>query len=213
MNQSDFLSQLTHGFQEVVDSFPMMLMIITALWAFNLFNWILLKSCLSRFGVIPRTKRGLIGIPISFLFHANFNHLFFNSIPLLVLGAFILSQGILYLLLVTVIVGISESAFVWLLGRPGNHIGASGIVTGYFGYLLVMAYVAPSITTVALAVITLYYFGSILFSVVPSGPGMSWESHLFGMLAGMGVGKLDIMYDFADLLLEYFPQYEFLLSV
>ncbi|MBT4963686.1 MAG: rhomboid family intramembrane serine protease [Francisellaceae bacterium] len=206
------MDQLTHDFSGLVKSFPLMLVIVIALWAVNIINWIVFKSYLSRFGVIPRRARGLIGIPISFMFHGNFNHLFFNSIPLLVLGAFILSQGLIYLLIVTIVVGVIESSMVWLIGRRGNHIGASGIITGYFGYLLIMAYVSPNITTIVLAVITMYYFGSILFSVIPAEPGMSWESHLFGMLAGMAVGKLNMMYDFGLRLEEYFPSYTFLLS-
>lgn len=200
----NLFSSLLSQFEKLSEAFPTMLMLVLALYLIYFVDRYIFRRKLSRFGVRPRTKKGLIGIPISFLFHANFNHIFFNSIPLLVLGTFILAPGWGYLFIVTLLVGIGESTIVWLIGRPGNHIGISGIIMGFFGYVLMHAYLQPSVSTVMLAIVALYYFGSILFSVIPQGAGMSWESHLFGLLIGIGVGYLDLYYSIPVLFDYYF---------
>lgn len=159
--------------------------IIAGLWVFNIFNW-LTGSRLNILGIYPRHPFGLIGILFCPILHQNFSHLFFNSIPLFVLGLALLSRGGFELFFwVTLVVTILGGFLVWLFGRRSLHIGASGLISGYFGFILVTAYLQPNFTTVILASLVIYYFGGIFLGIFPQEEAVSWESHLFGFLAGM----------------------------
>jgi membrane associated rhomboid family serine protease len=163
---------------------PLMLKIMGSLWGFNILNWVL-GSPFNVLGIVPRTFHGLVGIFFSPFLHANFSHLFFNTFPLFALGLFILTQGLTIFLWVTGLIMLIGGFAVWLIGRSGNHIGASGVIAGYFGYLLASAYQQPSITTVFLGAVSIYYFGGIFFSLFPTEERISWEGHLTGFLAGL----------------------------
>lgn len=154
------------------------------LWAFNIFNWVI-GSRLNVLGTYPRNLFGLVGIIFSPLLHKDFNHLLFNSIPLFILGLAILARGPEIFAWVTLVVVVIGGLAVWLFGRKALHIGASGLVSGYFGYILVTAYLQPSYTTILLAILVFYYFGSIFFGIFPREDKVSWESHLLGFLSGI----------------------------
>lgn len=160
------------------------LITFAALWLLNIINW-LTGSKLAILGIYPRHIMGLPGILFSPFIHQNFNHLFFNSIPLFALGLAILDRGAINFVLVTFMIILLGGLAVWLFARPALHIGASGLVSGYFGYILVTAYINPTFTTVILAVVVLYYFGGIFLGIFPQEEKISWESHLFGFIAGI----------------------------
>ncbi len=154
------------------------------LWGFNIVHW-LVGSPLDRFGIYPRHLSGIVGIFLSPILHKNFSHLFFNSIPLFALGLAILGRGLHLFLEVTSIVVVLGGFGVWLFARSAMHIGASGLVSGYFGYILATAYFNPSLTAYLLAAVVAYYFGSIFLGIFPQEDKISWESHLFGFIAGI----------------------------
>lgn len=136
-------------------------------------------------GIIPRKPYGLFGIFFAPFLHANFNHLFFNTIPLLVLSAFLLVHGLTYFLLITFLITVMSGLLIWLFAKPGLHVGASAVVTGYWGLLVTDIYREGSATAILLGVVSLYYFAGIFFGIFPSKRGVSWEGHLFGLLAGI----------------------------
>jgi membrane associated rhomboid family serine protease len=136
-------------------------------------------------GIIPRKIYGLFGIFFAPFLHANFNHLFFNTIPLLVLSAFILVNGMPYFILATLLITLISGVLIWLFAKPGLHVGASAVVTGYWGLLVTGIYQEGSATTILLGVVSLYYFAGIFFGIFPTKRGVSWEGHLFGLLAGI----------------------------
>lgn len=136
-------------------------------------------------GIIPRTKRGLVGIAFSPLLHADFNHLFFNTIPLLVLSNFILINGLPYFLIATGFITVTCGALLWCFGKPGLHIGASGLITGYWALLVSEIYQQGTVTAIILGVISAYYFAGIFFGIFPSKRGVSWEGHFFGLVSGV----------------------------
>lgn len=158
---------------------------IGILWGFNLLNWTL-GGAFNRLGIYPRQPLGLIGIAFAPFLHGGVNHLFFNTIPLFMLGLFMLGDGMTTFILANIMIMFFSGLAVWLIGRKGIHIGASGVISGYFGYVLASAYETPTLTTIALGVVALYYFGGILFSLFPSEERVSWEGHLTGFLAGIG---------------------------
>jgi len=74
---------------------------------------------------------------------------------------------------------------VWVFGRAAFHIGASGLVFGYFGFLVAIGVYERSLSGLAIASLTLFYYGGLIFGVLPTNSFVSWEGHLFGLLAGI----------------------------
>ena len=165
--------------------FEAWLIAFAALWGTNIINW-LLGSKLNILGIYPRHPLGVLGIIFSPILHQNFTHLFFNTIPLFMLGLAILARGAPIFCQVTFFVVIFGGLAVWLFARRAIHIGASGVVSGYFGYILATAFFEPSFTALILAIAMLYYFGSIFLGIFPQEAKVSWESHFFGFLSGIG---------------------------
>lgn len=139
-------------------------------------------------GIIPRRIVGLPGILFAPLLHANFNHLFFNSIPLVVLSNFILINGLHYFIIVTIYITVIGGSLLWLFGKSGLHIGASGLITGYWALLISTVYRTGTFTSYILAALIAYYFAGIFFGIFPREKGGSWQGHLFGLIAGIIVG-------------------------
>lgn len=183
---------------------PFMGYILLVMWSINIINWIL-GSPLNILGIYPRSLFGLIGIIFAPILHGNFNHLFFNSIPFFVLGMFILMLGQNFFIAVTVVIAVIQGLLVWIFGRKYLHIGASGVISGYFGFVLGLAYFSPNLMSLILAFITLYYFGSIILGIIPTSKLISWESHLAGLIAGIALVYLLWQYpNLETLLLKLF---------
>jgi len=171
------------------DNFELLLGIILSLWLLLFINK-MLGYRLNYWGIIPRTGRGVIGIFFSPVLHGDANHLFFNTFPLMVLACFVLTGGRTLFWQVTLTIILLSGVLIWLFGRRAIHIGASALITGYWGYLLINAYNQPSLMTIALAAVCVYYFGGLFFGLFPSEEKVSWEGHLFGCLAGIAANYL-----------------------
>lgn len=143
-------------------------------------------------GIIPRRIRGLPGILFAPVLHANFNHIFFNSIPLVVLSNFILIHGLNYYCLVTLIITVLSGCAIWCFAKPGLHIGASALITGYWSFLISTVYQQGTLTTLILGLLSLYYFAGIFLGIFPQKKGVSWERHLFGLLAGFATSYYNL---------------------
>lgn len=162
----------------------MALKILAVLWVIQIIN-ASLGYRLNIFGIYPRHPFGLIGIFTSPFLHGHMNHLFFNSIPLFLLLVLMLAKGFIPFLNITLNIMVLSGLAVWLFGRKALHVGASGVIMGYMGYLLMQAYYQPSASALVLAVLALYYCGSILAHLLPSDAKTSWEGHVFGFIAGV----------------------------
>lgn len=141
-------------------------------------------------GIIPRRIYGLPGVFFAPFLHANFNHLFFNTIPLVVLSNFLLMNGLHYFLVVTGVITVLSGLLIWCFAKSGLHIGASAVITGYWGLLVSNIYQQGSMTAVILGMVSLYYFAGIFYGVFPGEKGVSWQGHLFGLIAGLAAGYL-----------------------
>ncbi|RAP36332.1 rhomboid family intramembrane serine protease [Legionella quinlivanii] len=161
-----------------------LLIILLVLWSVFFIN-ILLGKRLFYLGIFPRKVIGLPGILCAPFLHANFNHLFFNSIPLIVLSNFLLINGLEYFLMVTVAITIISGLLIWAFAKPGLHIGASAVITGYWSLLVSNIAEQGGLTAIILGIISLYYFAGIFLGVFPGKKGVSWEGHLFGLIAGI----------------------------
>lgn len=159
---------------EVVDFF----------WSYPLDNW----------GIRPRSISGLPGVICSPFLHGGFGHLAANTIPLFVLGMLVSLRGIRHWVQVTFIIVLLGGAGVWLFGWNSDviHIGASGLIFGYFGYLLFRGIFDRSVRSLLVGVVVLLLYGGLIWGVLPSAQtkGVSWEGHLFGFLSGIVAAKL-----------------------
>ncbi|MCK4607996.1 MAG: rhomboid family intramembrane serine protease [Gammaproteobacteria bacterium] len=181
----DFVFEVQNLVAAVQQNIHLVLGIIAILYLINLVN-ALLGYRLNILGIWPRSLHGLPGIVFCPFLHGNFNHLFFNSIPLFILMNIILLKGKLIFYSVTFAITILSGFAVWLLGRPAIHVGASSLIMGYFGYLFTEAYFHPSTITIILAIVCVYYFGGLIIAaIIPNGKqNISWEGHILGLVAG-----------------------------
>jgi len=161
--------------------------IIAALWIIHIINKITQYN-LNNLGIRTRRLDGLPGIIFSPILHGDFNHLFFNTVPLFVLMDLVLMDGTVVFYNVSLAIITLSGFLVWSLGQRGIHIGASSLIMGYFGYLLAKAYFQVTGTSIILAAVCLYYFGGLIFSIFPGAKkNISWEGHIFGLLSGIFV--------------------------
>lgn len=137
-------------------------------------------------GIVPRTSYGFTGIVMAPFLHASLQHLIANTIPFVILGAVILLRGSRSFLSVAVISALIAGFGTWCFGTPGTmHIGASGVVFGFFGYLLFRGVYDRRASSILIAVVVaILYGGSLLMSLVPA-QGVSWSGHVFGFLGGI----------------------------
>lgn len=146
----------------------------------------ILDNRLDRFGIRPRQLDGLDGIVFSPFLHASFSHLIANTVPFLVLGGVIAIGGAARFVKVTVIVAVIGGGGTWLTG--GSHtlvIGASGLVFGYLLCLLTRGIFARRFSYILGGVIVLVLYGSVLWGILPTHEGISWQDHLFGAIGGI----------------------------
>ncbi|CAI8022592.1 Uncharacterized protein Mb1372 [Geodia barretti] len=145
----------------------------------------LFSHSLNAYGIVPRTTGGLIGIPLSPLLHGGFLHVQSNAVGLLALGGLAAISSGKRFPLVLVTITLVGGMGVWLVGRSATHVGASGLVFGFFGYLLVKGLVDRSILSVLVAIVVAGVFGlAILSGILPTRGYVSWEGHLCGLVAG-----------------------------
>ncbi len=182
---NSILNQLVQLFNLLKANAGFALMLVLLLWLVHGINWAV-HHRLNSLGIYPRSLRGLVGVICSPFLHGDFNHLFFNSVPLFVLADFILLEGKPQFYCVTAVVVLLSGVATWIFGRRAYHVGASSLIMGYFGYLIAQAYAKPGLTTILLVVVTIYYFGGLVMALVPTDKTTSWEGHVFGFLSGLG---------------------------
>ncbi|MBM7772368.1 membrane associated rhomboid family serine protease [Actinokineospora baliensis] len=145
-----------------------------------------LPADLDQFGIVPREASGLDGILWSPLLHSGWGHLFANTLPLVVLAFLAMANGLAQWVAVTATIWAVSGLGVWLTADSGTvTVGASGLCFGWLLYLLVRGLFTRSFLHIALAVVLLGYWGTMLFGVLPGNPGISWQGHLFGALGGI----------------------------
>jgi membrane associated rhomboid family serine protease len=113
------------------------------------------------------------------------SHLMSNTPPLLLMGGLLVATATRALVAVNVVIVALGGALVWVFGSFGFHIGASGLVFGWFGFLCARGLVDRSPVTLGAALLVGAIYGSLIWGVFPGTPGVSWEAHLFGAIAGV----------------------------
>lgn len=142
-------------------------------------------------GIVPRTAYGLSGIVMAPFLHANLQHLLANTVPFLILGAVILLRGVRAFLFVAVVSALVSGLGTWLFGTPNTqHIGASGIVFGFLGYLLIRAAYDHRISSALIAVAVAVVYGATFLTSLMPEHGISWTGHVFGFIGGLTSARM-----------------------
>jgi len=158
---------------------------LAAAWVSLAVNTVL-GGALSAFGIQPRSLDGLRGILFAPFLHANLAHLLANSVSFVVLGWLVLASAPRVFLRVTAMSALGSGLVSWLFGAPGSvHIGASGVIFGYLGYLMLAGVFARKLSTIVLSLAVTGLFGATVWGVLPGQAGVSWQGHLGGFLGGM----------------------------
>tara|TARA_B100001013_G_C24503044_1_gene399954 strand:- start:216 stop:770 length:555 start_codon:yes stop_codon:yes gene_type:complete len=167
---------------------------VGCIWAVEFVNT-LLGHRLNDLGILPREAIGLKGIIFSPFLHDGFGHVMANTVPLVLLGGFVTLLGRNTLLRLSASGAIFGGLGVWLFGRHGAHVGASGLVFAYFGFLLARGWYERSFVSIMVSVVVLVFYGGMIFATTPFIPNVSWEGHLFGLIAGIVYAKFSYKHD------------------
>ncbi len=160
--------------------------LLTVMWVVEAMN-LALGHGLTTWGILPRSVSGLIGIPLAPFIHAGLWHAISNTVPIFILGGLMLSTGKERFWRITVTIILLSGVLVWLFARSSYHVGASGLVFGYFGALLTRAVIERSMASITIAIVTVTLYGGLLWGVLPLRSYISFEGHFFGLLAGIAV--------------------------
>lgn len=147
---------------------------------------VLLPAQLDQAGIQGRTWSGLDGVLWAPLLHAGWGHLVANTGPVLLFAFLTMAGGLGQWIAVTATIWVLGGLGVWLVSpSDAVTVGASGLAFGWLAYLLVRGLFNRSVAQLVLAVILLSLYGGMLWGVLPGAPGISWQGHLFGALAGV----------------------------
>lgn len=139
----------------------------------------------SKYGIYPQTLKGLRGVLLSPFIHGNIQHLYHNTIPLFVLSAamFYFYRAITWKVILW---GILFSGFLtWYIGRPSYHIGASGLIYVLISFTFFKGIFAKHFRLIALSLLIVFLYGSMIWYTLPIEEGISWEGHLSGLIVGL----------------------------
>ena len=172
-------------FGEIRTQILILATLIGLMWGLEILDTFVFRDGLDSLGILPRNPIGLRGILFAPFLHGGFDHLAANTIPLIVLGWLIMARSITDFFVVSIICMVVGGLGTWLFGATALHVGASGVIFGYLGFLLARYYFDRRLSSGLIALFVGCSYGSVLWGVLPSVPGISWEGHLFGFLSGI----------------------------
>jgi membrane associated rhomboid family serine protease len=162
---------------------------IGLIWLLQVFNWADHYRLDYDYGVVPRNIGRLPEIFTSPFLHFNWDHIEGNSGPLFVFGLLAAYRGVLRFLGVTLVVAITSGLAVWLFQSSDSvTVGASGLIFGYFGYVLARGLIDRNLIDALAAVVMALSYAYILTVAIPGTPGVSWIGHLGGLIGGIASG-------------------------
>lgn len=166
-----------------------MLMFIALLWFIEVINNFM-GHRLNVLGIYPAANSPVPGIFFAPLLHGSFDHLALNTLPLFTFGWLISLGGFMRYVWVSLFIAIVGGVCVWIFGRNAFHVGASGLIFGYFGFLVAQGIFEQSFSSVFIASSIIAFYGSMIFGILPLSASVSWETHLFSLLAGVLASRL-----------------------
>jgi membrane associated rhomboid family serine protease len=174
---------------EARKAFFLMVGFIGLIWLLQVFNWAGHYQLDQDYGILPRNVGRLPEIFTSPFLHFNWDHIEGNSGPLFVFGLLAAYRGVYRFLGVTGLVAITSGLAVWLFQSGGSlTVGASGLIFGYFGYVLARGLIDRNLIDALAAVVMALSYAYILTVALPGTPGVSWIGHLGGLIGGIAAG-------------------------
>lgn len=188
MNE-EFMSKLATDKKQLLHSLVFPVIFLVIIWLVK-FAELATGTSFAFLGVYPRELYGLAGIVFSPLIHSDFEHLYANSVPILVLmtSLFYFYRKIAFK--VFFLIYLFSGIWLWIAGRESYHIGASGLIYGLAAFLFVSGILRKSPQLLAITLMVTFLYGSIIWGIVPDfypEKNISWEGHLFGMIAGIAL--------------------------
>ena len=169
----------------VMERFGWLVVLLGVIWAVEGINIVTGYGLNGWLGLEPRALRGLDGVLFMPVLHGSVAHAAANTPPLVVLGAVLTVTAQRTALMASVVIVALGGLGVWIFGQTAIHVGASGLIFGWFGYLLARGLVEkrfiPLLVTAGVGLV----YGTMIWGVLPGQAGVSWEAHLFGAAAGV----------------------------
>jgi membrane associated rhomboid family serine protease len=174
---------------EARKAFFLMVGFIAAIWLLQIANWADHYRLDFSYGIVPHNLGRLPEIFTAPFLHFSWDHIEGNSGPLFVFGLLAAYRGVVRFLGVTLLVAVTSGLAVWLF--QGSHeltVGASGLIFGYFGYVLARGVIDRNLIDALAAVVMALSYAYILTVAIPGTPGVSWTGHLGGLIGGLAAG-------------------------
>ncbi|WP_108935288.1 rhomboid family intramembrane serine protease [Microcystis sp. 0824] len=189
---SSSINLMSQGSRQEIKTQAIILATFVAIfWLLEILDQFVFRGSLDYFGIIPHQVIGLRGILFAPFLHGDFPHLIANTVPFLILGWLVMLQETSDFFIVTGLTMLVGGLGVWLFAAPGSiHIGASILIFGYLGFLLLRGYFQRNIPSILLSILVFLLYGGTIWGVLPSHRGISWQGHLFGFLGGVLAAKL-----------------------
>ena len=164
---------------------------VATFWIIFILNEVIFGGRLNALGILPHRFIGLRGILFAPFLHGNFYHIAANTVPFVILGWMVMLRNTKDFYFVSFMSALVGGLGTWLIGRPNSvHIGASGVIFGYFGYLLFRGYFEKSFVAISISITIAIGYGGMIWGVLPTRSYISWEGHLFGFIGGILAAKL-----------------------
>lgn len=159
--------------------------LLLAIWIIELINYALSHRFNLVLGLRPREISGLVGVPLMPFLHTSISHTVANTLPLIVLGIIALASAPSRFWRASIAIIIFSGFAIWLMARPGLVVGSSGLIFGWFGYIVALGALERSPRAVAGAIAVIFLYGGMIWGTLPeNGALVSWEAHLLGTLTG-----------------------------
>lgn len=171
----------------VRSTFTILYPFVMIAWAVHLLNEMTGHKFSYAFAMYPRRSRGLIGVATSPFLHADWRHLWHNTSGFVVLGGLTLIQGYNLFLFVTIAIALVCGLMTWLT-ENNPCIGASGVIFGYMGFLLIFGLTSGSHLATLAGVAAGVIYGQLIGGIAPSSPNVSWKAHFWGFISGLAIG-------------------------
>ena len=164
-------------------------LLLGIMWLEEVIDFVL-RGALNQYGIVPRDLTGLRGIVFAPFLHVNFTHLIANTLPFATLAWFVMLRRMRDFVLVSLLVMLIGGLGTWLIGASNSvHVGASGLIFGYLGFLLARGFFERSWLAISLSLAVAFVYGGALWGVLPGQADISWQGHLFGFIGGVLVAK------------------------
>ena len=175
--------------RQVRDALVVMAAFLVLIWVLQVANWADGYRLDTSYGIWPRDIGRVQDIFTAPFLHLSWNHIEGNSVPLFILGFLSAYRGVVKFVMVTLIVAVTSGLAVWMF-QSGNEmtVGASGLIFGYFGYVLVRGLFDRNLIDVGVGIAAALMYWTILQVAIPGTPGISWIGHLGGLVGGVLAG-------------------------